>query len=77
MRFQRQDSTRDQLETVAQKAREQAFPELADWLDDWDNWQLPIDLDLLNIGILIAAEEGCQDADTAIRRRYEYLTRGY
>ena len=71
-KFQRQDSTTDQLNDVRKWANEQGLTFSISWLDSWESDYL-MKIDYLNYALLLgkATEMGCYDAADAMSRRYE------
>ena len=70
---QRQDSARDQLESVALAAKTQGFPTISEWiLQDWDDWSTKLDEDAFDLACIIAMEEGCRDALDAMENRQRW-----
>ena len=70
MKPQRQDSTADQLDTVALVAADKGLVALSEWVTDWEDWTRKISYgDLVKLNTL-AIEEGCRDAADAMKLRH-------
>jgi len=70
MKPQRQDSTSDQLDTVALVAAERGLVALSEWVTDWADWTRKISYEGFVQLNTLAIEEGCRDAADAMKRRY-------
>jgi hypothetical protein len=67
----RQDSTTDQLESVAEEAKRYGLLEAVIWLNAWnDDYKRSLNPQAFQLLCKIAVQLGCYDAHDAMRMRY-------